>query len=230
MFTTHILPARATAREDTPTRSWGYGERGGTRTLETVMTAALHDGPPTAGPPAGGWTADDLDALPEDGLRRELLDGVLLAAPTPSNFHQVIAMRLGVALEETCPGHYYVTQSVSVVLSPRRVFIPDVLVTTDEASRRSTNSYRADEVVLAVVIVSPNSQSMDRVMKPALYAKAGIPFYWLIETDGGLKVHTYKLEFEGEVYQPSGTFDKAINLDGPWRIDIPLARLRPRHL
>jgi hypothetical protein len=27
MFTTHILPAPAIAREDTPTRSCGYGER-----------------------------------------------------------------------------------------------------------------------------------------------------------------------------------------------------------
>ena len=35
------------------------------------MTAALSDLPP-----ADGWTTDDLDALPDDGVRRELLDGV----------------------------------------------------------------------------------------------------------------------------------------------------------
>ncbi|SCL40656.1 hypothetical protein GA0074692_5910 [Micromonospora pallida] len=38
------------------------------------MTAALH-------PPDGGWTTDDLDALSDDGRRRELLDGVLLVYP-----------------------------------------------------------------------------------------------------------------------------------------------------
>ena len=43
------------------------------------MTAALSDMPP-----GGGWTTDDLDALPEDGRRRELLDGVLLVSPSPS--------------------------------------------------------------------------------------------------------------------------------------------------
>ena len=62
------------------------------------MTAALSDVPP-----AGGWTTDDLDALPEDGLRRELLDGVLLVSPSPTDIHQIIAARLMVALEETCP-------------------------------------------------------------------------------------------------------------------------------
>lgn len=33
------------------------------------MTAALQ----SDYPPEGGWTTDDLDALPEDGHRRELL-------------------------------------------------------------------------------------------------------------------------------------------------------------
>ena len=63
------------------------------------MTAALSDVPPE-----GGWTTDDLDALPEDGLRRELLDGVLLVSPSPTRVHQIIAGRLRVALEQTVPG------------------------------------------------------------------------------------------------------------------------------
>ncbi len=79
------------------------------------MTAALN-----ALPPAGGWTTDDLDALPEDGVRRELLDGVLLVSPSPTDIHQIIAARLMVALEETCPGDLQVTQAVEVRLSPRR--------------------------------------------------------------------------------------------------------------
>jgi Uma2 family endonuclease len=189
------------------------------------MTAALSDVPP-----AGGWTTDDLDALPEDGLRRELLDGVLLVSPSPTDIHQIIAARLMVALEETCPRDLQVTQAVEVRIGPRRSFIPDVLVATDAAASRRARYYSPQEVVLAVEVVSPTSQSMDRVMKPVLYAKAGIPYYWLVETDGGLTVHTYKLEFQDEVYQPSGTFTRAIKIDDPWRIEIPLARLRPRHL
>lgn len=198
------------------------------------MTAALSD-VPSAGPPPGGWTTDDLDSLPEDGLRRELLDGVLFVPPSPTNIHQIIAARLVVLLEETCPDDLQATQAVEVRLSARRSFIPDVLVITDAAAQRRDHCYTPQEVVLAVEIVSPTSQSMDRVMKPALYAKAGIPYYWAIETDGGIVVHTYKLDFTDEVYQPSGTFGNTpksdvVKVDEPWRIEVPISRLRPRHL
>ena len=30
------------------------------------------------------WTTDDLDALPEDGVRRELIDGALFVSPSPT--------------------------------------------------------------------------------------------------------------------------------------------------
>ena len=52
------------------------------------MTAALSDFPP-----ADGWTTDDLAASPDDGPRRELLDGVLLVSPGPTHMHQLMAAR-----------------------------------------------------------------------------------------------------------------------------------------
>ncbi|GAB1644910.1 Uma2 family endonuclease [Krasilnikovia sp. MM14-A1259] len=189
------------------------------------MTAALSDGPP-----ADGWTTDDLEALPEDGLRRELLDGVLLVSPSPTDVHQIIAMRLGVALEQTCPRDLQVTQSVEIRISNRRSFIPDVLVATDEAATRAAGHYAPHEVVLAVEIVSPTSQSMDRITKPALYAAAGIPFYWRIETKGGLMVHASKIDPEHEVYQPIGAFSDVIEVSEPWPISIPVSTLTPRYL
>ncbi|MFI7546419.1 Uma2 family endonuclease [Actinoplanes sp. NPDC049599] len=189
------------------------------------MTAAI-----SGLPPADGWTVDDLYALPDDGVRRELIDGALHVSPSPTSVHQVIAMRLGVLLEQTCPEHLFVSQANDVELSPNRMFIPDVLVTTFEAARRRTGSFLADEVVLVAEIVSPGSQSVDRVLKPALYAKAGIPHYWLIETDGGLTVQTYRLNGDAEAYEPSGTFTDVVSTDSPWPIEIPVAALRPRNL
>jgi len=180
-------------------------------------------------PPEDGWTVHDLDVMPHDGVRRELIDGALHVSPSPTSVHQVIAMRLGVALEQTCPDHLFVSQSNDVQLSLRRLFIPDVLVTTFEAARRRAGSFTADEVLLAVEIVSPGSQSMDRVLKPALYAKAGIPHYWLIETDGGITVHTNRLNGNAGVYEPSGSFTDVIRTDEPWPIEIPIAGLRPRN-
>jgi len=180
-------------------------------------------------PPADGWTVDDLHALPDDGVRRELIDGAVHVSPSPTSVHQVIAMRLGVLLEQTCPEHLFVSQSNDVELSPRRMFIPDVLVTTFEAARRRSGSFLADEVVLAVEIVSPGSQSMDRVLKPALYAKAGIPHFWLIETDGDLTVQTYRLNAGAEAYEQSGSFTDVVATDSPWPMEIPVGALRPRN-
>ncbi len=40
------------------------------------------------------WTVRDLDLLPEDGLRYELLDGTLLVSPAPTRRHQRAAFQL----------------------------------------------------------------------------------------------------------------------------------------
>ena len=44
------------------------------------------------------YTVDDLEQFPEDGNRYELLDGMLLVTPAPTNAHQIIANRLQVRL------------------------------------------------------------------------------------------------------------------------------------
>jgi hypothetical protein len=72
------------------------------------VTAALSE----FRPPASGWTTDDLDALPEDGVRRGLIDGVVFVSPSPTADHQIIAGRLMVALEESCPEEWVVTQAL----------------------------------------------------------------------------------------------------------------------
>ncbi|RKN44285.1 Uma2 family endonuclease [Micromonospora endolithica] len=189
------------------------------------MTAALHGDYP----PEGGWTTDDLDALPEDGRRRELLDGVLLMSPSPTRTHQIIAGRLMVALEADCPDEYDVTQGVEVRINRTRSFVPDVLVTTSVAAVREPSRYEPHEVVLAVEIVSPSSRSIDRVLKPALYAQAGIPFYWRIETeDGALQVVTYRIDAVNEVYVETGRWAKFLDTGEPFPINLPISRITPR--
>ncbi|MFB9237510.1 Uma2 family endonuclease [Plantactinospora siamensis] len=191
------------------------------------MTAALQGDPP----PDGGWTTDDLDALPEDGRRRELLDGVLLVSPSPTMVHQIIAGRLMVALEEDCPDDLAVGQAVEIRISRKRSFIPDVLVVTAVAAERRPAKFEPHEVVLAVEIVSEGSQAMDRLTKPGLYAKVGIPFYWRIEIeDGEVVVYTHKLDPVDELYTQTGRWTKFVDTGEPFPMNLSIARLRPRHL
>jgi Uma2 family endonuclease len=124
----------------------------------------------------------------------------------------------------------HVTQAVEVRLDSRRSFLPDVLVTTHAAAQRRPRGYLAHEVMMVVEIVSSVSLIMDRITKPALYAAAGIPFYWRIETGDGLTVHTYKIDPEHEVYRASGDFQEQIVTAEPWEINVPIARITPRYL
>jgi Uma2 family endonuclease len=179
-------------------------------------------------PAAGDWTTDDLDALPEDGVRREIIDGVLIVSPSPTRFHQTLALLLGGALERICPAEFDVTQGVEIGISPRRSLCPDVLVTTARAAARNPSRYPPHEVVLAVEIVSTGSVTMDRVTKPALYAQAQIPFYWRIETEGGIVVHTHMYDPVAEAYRPTGSFEQVVEVDQPWEIRLPVASFTPR--
>jgi Uma2 family endonuclease len=56
-------------------------------------------------------------------------------------------------------------------------------------------------VVLAVEVVSPDSENRDRARKPQLYAEAGIPHFWRIgDSSGRITVYVYGLDHR----RPSG--------------------------
>lgn len=179
-------------------------------------------------PATSEWTTDDLDDAPDDGRRLELVDGALIRHPLPTRLHQCIAMRLMVALEATCPDALDVTQGVQIRMSRKRAFIPDVLVTRLEAAVHNPSHFLPEDVVLAVEIVSEGSKAMDRWLKPAVYAEAGIPFYWRVETDGGIVVHAHRLNPSSVAYDETDVFTKDLAVTEPWPIKLVLAGLLPR--
>jgi Uma2 family endonuclease len=181
-------------------------------------------------PQARTWTADELDELPDDGIRRELIDGVLIVTPAPLPSHQQLAMLLGAWLERHCPPEFTANQGVEVRFSSTRTFIPDVIITSTQAMVSKVPRFLPQDVHLAVEIVSPSSISMDRVLKPALYAAAGIPNYWRIELDGGMAVHTFALDPVTQVYRETGTFGTTIVVETPWPMKLPLDEVAPRDL
>ncbi|WP_127499823.1 Uma2 family endonuclease [Actinoplanes solisilvae] len=191
------------------------------------MTAAMSDMPPK-----DDWTSDDLDRFPEDGIRREIFDGVLHVTPSPSSVHQSLALLLGAALMHGCPDEFFVSQANDVVVDPSRRFAPDLLVVNFEAAKSRSHKFAAADVVLAAEIVSSSTTGIDRVSKPTFYAQAGIQFFWLIETIDGLSVSVFELDPVDKHYEQIGIFtsDDTISLDRPWPIEIPLSTIRPRNL
>ncbi|GAA4952821.1 Uma2 family endonuclease [Actinoplanes utahensis] len=89
--------------------------------------------------------------------------------------------------------------------------------------------YPAEAVVLAVEVISPESEIRDRERKPQLYAKAGIPYFWLVEgVDGKPVVHTYERNQSTGAYDLIGSFHDRLILTAPFDIDIDLTKFEQR--
>lgn len=77
----------------------------------------------------GPLTRADLDSMPDDGRRYELIDGVLVVSPSPLHRHQRAVTRLLVLLEDVCLDDLEVLVSAfNVVLADDTVMIPDLIV------------------------------------------------------------------------------------------------------
>src|SRR4051812_32345936 len=78
------------------------------------------------------WTADDLDELPDDGNRYEVIDGELFVTPAPTWRHQdavvELASQLRTYLKLERVGHALVSPA-DIRFSPKRAVQPDVFVT-----------------------------------------------------------------------------------------------------
>lgn len=141
------------------------------------------------------FTIEDLYALPDDGMRHELVDGVLLVSPPPTIGHQRVTTRLTLLFGAACTRELEVMEAPGVRLSSSRVLQPDVTVAARKALSPDMRELPPSAVHLAVEVMSPSSITNDRVTEPTLYAEAGIPTYIRIELDGAETplVHVYRL-------------------------------------
>jgi Uma2 family endonuclease len=129
-------------------------------------------------------TVDDLDQFPDDGMRREIIDGELYVGAAPSKEHQELSKRLLRILdrlaEATGWGKVYYSP-VDVYLSEESQVQPDLLLLRRERLDlyRGNKVYGAPDII--VEILSPSNRSYDLVEKAHLYAKAGVPEYWVAD-------------------------------------------------
>lgn len=140
-------------------------------------------------------TLEDYLALPEDS-RVEIVDGVIRPMSRELRPNRQIGSRLAVIIGGQLPTAIQVAAEEIVVFvrRPPTARIPDVAVFRDLADPEGkTNNTPAENVLLAVEIVSPNSATTDRFEKKGEYARNGIPSFWLIEPQPELIVHVHNL-------------------------------------
>lgn len=126
-------------------------------------------------------TRADLDAMPADGHRYELIDGVLIVGPSPARRHQRAVVRLVRLLDDAAPDDLEVLVApFDVALSDDTVIVPDVVV-----ARRADLTERdlPAPPVLAVEVLSPNTRRFDLMLKRSRLEAAGAAAYWVVDPD-----------------------------------------------
>ncbi|WP_328474562.1 Uma2 family endonuclease [Streptomyces sp. NBC_00448] len=181
-------------------------------------------------PPPGGFTADDLDRIPDLPPHTELIDGSLVFVSPQKSFHALVLDLLVYTLRGLAPKDLRVRREMTIVLDRENRPEPDLTVLHERAvpaGGHAETSYRAEDVVLAVEVVSPESAGRDRARKPQLYADAGIPHFWLVERmdSGRPVVHTYELDRLGHAYALTGIHHDRLKLSAPFTIDIDLTEI-----
>ena len=131
-------------------------------------------------------TYRDYAALPDDGRRYELHDGILSVTPAPGSRHQRISRNLFLLLQRHVEARRLgevLYAPLDVILNDKTVLQPDIVYF--DHSRLAALSERGVEgaPTLAIEIISPSTTMIDRVTKPRLYAQHRVPFFWLVDPE-----------------------------------------------
>jgi len=144
------------------------------------------------------YTHADLLAMPDDGKRREIIDGELYVTPSPLNRHQLILFNLTMAFGkflETHPLGQLRFAPLDVILSEHDVVEPDLLFVLNE-HREFLQDWVRGAPDLVVEILSPSTEVRDRGLKLKAYARYGVGEYWIVDP-AAEAVEIYRLAAQG---------------------------------
>ncbi|MGX9890273.1 Uma2 family endonuclease [Streptomyces sp. NPDC002276] len=182
---------------------------------------------------APAWMHEQVTAEQYDSWSKEqcagieIVDGMIVVSPSASKRHNRLARLLANALDEAAGAEWnadtdFDVRLQDVPLTNRR---PDVVVY--RADTIDLTPTRPEHVLLVVEVVSPGSETTDRVVKVDQYARAGIAFYWRIEqaATGVPLAYTYVLDPAARVYRDAGVFTGIVKVTAPFPLEVDLSRI-----
>jgi len=168
------------------------------------------------------WTVADLEDLPDDGNRYEVIDGELFVTPTPTWMHQraidAIHRLIGDYLAEQRLG-FALFAPADIVFSPKRGVQPDVFAVPPIDGRCPRSFADVKRLLLAVEVLSPSTARADRVAKRTLFREERVPEYWIVDLDSRTIERSTPSELRPEILSERLTWlpDGAIE---PLEIDL----------
>jgi len=152
-------------------------------------------------------TYDDYAAMPDDGNRYEIINGVLeMMSPGSMTIHQTVSRELLFILLQSCRSEYEIYYApFDVILSRTTVLQPDIIMI--HRSRLEIVKKHGVEGApdLVVEILSPSTRKRDKVVKAAAYAKHQVSEYWLVDPEART-LEQYRLD--GEHYEWVQTYEE----------------------
>jgi Uma2 family endonuclease len=136
--------------------------------------------------PRAAVTYRDYAALPDDGRRYEIHDGELSVTPAPSPWHQLTLGELSDAVRRHVKAHalgIVLFAPVDVILADTTVVQPDLVYLDHGGIGRLSQRGVEGAPVLVAEVLSPATAQTDRTTKLRLYARHGVPYYWIVDAD-----------------------------------------------
>ena len=184
-------------------------------TAEMVAPAWMHE--QVSAQQYDSWSAEQCTGI-------EIVDGMVVVSPSASKRHNRLARLLANALEAAAGPDWnadtdFDVRLQDVPLTNRR---PDVVVY--RADTIDVTPTRPEHVLLVAEIVSPGSETTDRIVKLNQYARSGIAFYWRIEqaATGVPLVYTYVLDPATRAYRDAEVFAGVVKASAPFPIEVDL--------
>ena len=132
------------------------------------------------------WTSRDLELLPDDGSRYEIIDGELYVAKQPDWQHQLVCGKVLFFLESWSNQ----TQLGVPIITPGIIFaddanvVPDVIWISQErlktALHKDGKLHNAPELVVEVLSPGAENERRDREVKLKLYSRRNVKEYWVV--------------------------------------------------
>lgn len=138
------------------------------------------------------WTVEEVQTLPSDGNRYEVIDGELLVSPAPILRHQKALRNLFLRLESYCRQHAIGSvffAPVDVIYGPHTMVEPDLLVLPLVEGREPDSVQEAGGALLVAEVLSPSTARTDRWRKRRLYQREHVPDYLIVDCDAAIVEH-----------------------------------------
>jgi Uma2 family endonuclease len=136
--------------------------------------------------PSTKLTYADLEQLPDDGLRHEIIDGEHYVTASPVMRHQRISRRLFIAIQtylDAQPRGEVFYAPVDVVMSFHDVVVPDLIYISHSRAHLITAKNLQGSPDLVIEILSPSTRPRDERLKRDLYERMDVEEYWLADPD-----------------------------------------------